>query len=200
VFSNPRKTKATRRLGFVDIAELREAVIAIPESVWDHENTEKPNRFDALDATGHIVFRFVSSFRDWRDAYDRPIWQDWRYLVQPVLDAATAAYGYERGSYPRIMLARMGPGGVIRPHRDANPAARWPHKVHVPLCTNEGVVFSVDGVDCRMAEGEAVELNNMGLHAVENRGKSDRIHLIFEYYDVDQPTPDWVDSQLVKTA
>ena len=32
----------------------------------------------------------------------------------------------------------------------------------------------------------------MGLHAVENRGATDRIHLIFEYHDLDQPEPDWV--------
>jgi hypothetical protein len=37
-----------------------------------------------------------------------------------------------------------------------------------------------------------VEVNNMGLHAVENRGATDRIHLIFEYYDLDQPEPQWL--------
>ena len=42
------------------------------------------------------------------------------------------------------------------------------------------------------AAGEAVEVNNMGLHAVENRGNADRIHLIFEYYDLDQPEPEWL--------
>ena len=32
----------------------------------------------------------------------------------------------------------------------------------------------------------------MAVHAVENAGASDRIQLIFEYYDLDQPDPDWV--------
>jgi hypothetical protein len=32
----------------------------------------------------------------------------------------------------------------------------------------------------------------MGFHAVENRGETDRIHLIFEYYDLDQPEPAWL--------
>ena len=41
-------------------------------------------------------------------------------------------------------------------------------------------------------EGEAVEVNNLELHAVRNDGTTDRIHLIFEYYDQDQPDPDWV--------
>jgi hypothetical protein len=42
------------------------------------------------------------------------------------------------------------------------------------------------------AEGEAVEVNNMGPHAVRNEGTSERIHLIFEYYDLDQPEPEWL--------
>jgi aspartyl/asparaginyl beta-hydroxylase (cupin superfamily) len=78
------------------------------------------------------------------------------------------------------------------PHRDENPAAKWPHKIHVPLQTNDGVTFYVDGVGYRLEEGEAVEVNNMGVHAVENRGDTDRIHLIFEYYDLDQPEPEWL--------
>jgi aspartyl/asparaginyl beta-hydroxylase (cupin superfamily) len=102
---------------------------------------------------------------------------------------AVRPYGYARGEYPRVMLARMAPGGIIKPHRDANPAARWPHKIHVPLLTNDRVTFFVDGIGYRMPEGEAYEVNNMGVHAVENAGDSDRIHLIFEYYDPDQPVP-----------
>jgi aspartyl/asparaginyl beta-hydroxylase (cupin superfamily) len=86
----------------------------------------------------------------------------------------------------------MAPGGVIHPHRDENLAAKWPHKIHVPLQTNEGVTFYVDGIGYHFEEGEVVEVNNMGLHAVENRGQTDRIHLIFEYYDVDQSEPEWL--------
>jgi hypothetical protein len=188
---NPRKTASIRRLGPVDIGKLKDAVLALPEAVWQAENDSKPNRFDALDATRHIVFRFVSNFIDWRQSYERPLWGEWKELLEPVLAQATAAYGYQRGAFPRVMLARMAPGGVIQPHRDQSPAAKWPHKVHVPLTTNKDVTFTIDDESYHLDEGEAVELNNMGIHAVENRGTTDRIHLIFEYYDVDQPLPDW---------
>src|SRR5437868_3858976 len=134
--SNPRKTSTIRRLGIVDIGRLREAVLAIPETVWNVEDADKPNRFGALDMTRHIVFRFVSNFLDWRDSYERPLWAEWRPLVVPILTVATAEYGYARGSFPRVMLARMAPGGVIHPHRAENPAAKWPHKIHVPTQTN----------------------------------------------------------------
>ena len=189
---NPRKTTSIRKLGQVDITRLRAAVLAIPEAVWNAENEDKPNRFEALDRTRHIVFRFVSNFRDWRQSYDRPLWPEWKALIEPVLAEATRNYGYQRGVFPRVMLARMAPGGVIKPHRDANPAAKWPHKIHVPLLTNDKVTFFVDGAGYHFPEGEAVEVSNMAVHAVENAGTTDRIHLIFEYYDPDQPEPEWL--------
>jgi hypothetical protein len=190
--ANPRKTSSVRHLGPVQIDRLRAAVVRIPEEVWDADNRTKPNRFGALGATRHIVFRFVSNVLDWRQSYDRPLWSEWQALLEPVLAAATVPYGYARGGFPRIMLARMAPGGVIHPHRDENPAAKWPHKIHVPLLTNPDVKFYVDGTEYTFPEGEAVEVNNMGLHAVQNRGATDRIHLIFEYYDLDQPEPEWL--------
>lgn len=189
---NPRKTESIRRLGRVDITRLRDAVMAIPEGVWQQENSTKPNRFDALDKTVHIPFRFVREFDDWRVSDDMPLWAAWRDLLEPVLAAATAPYGYRRGGYPRIMLARMAPGGVIHPHRDGNPSAKWPHKIHIPLQTNPQVTFEIDEVGYHFEEGEAVEVSNMAVHAVTNAGDTDRIHLIFEYYDLDQPEPDWI--------
>ena len=196
---NPRKTTSIRKLGNVDVAELKAAVLALRETVWESENADKPNRFGALDTTQHIIFRFVSNFRDWRESYDRPLWNEWKPLLEPVLAAATADYGYSRGAFPRIMLARMAPGGVIHPHRDQNPAAKWPHKIHVPLLTNPDVSFFVDPQTYHFGEGEAVEVNNMGLHAVQNRGSTDRIHLIFECYDLDQPEPEWL-SEVLESA
>ena len=189
---NPRKTTSIRQLGAVEIGPLRKAVLAVPESVWEAENENKPNRFGALDATQHIIFRFVSNFTDWRQSYETPLWSEWKSLLEPVLAQATAGFGYQRGAFPRVMLARMASGGVIHPHKDQNPAAKWPHKVHVPLVTNDEVTFYVEGTGYHLPEGQAVEVNNMGVHGVANRGNTARIHLIFEYYDLDQPEPGWL--------
>lgn len=193
---NPRKVQGIRRLGPVDIVALRAAVLAIPEAVWSAENAAKPNRFEALDATRHIVFRFIDGPRDWRASHDRPAWARWRSQLEPVLAQAVAGYGYARGLFPRVMLARMPAGGVIHPHVDANPAAKWPHKIHVPLLTHAGVTCLFGGKEWHFPEGEAVEVDNLAPHWVRNQGDSDRIHLIFEYYDADQPDPDWLEPLL----
>ncbi len=190
--ANPRKTTSVRHLGAVDITALLDAVRAIPEAVWDAEDAGKPNKFEALDKTRHIVFRFVDSTRDWRGSHDRPAWAQWRQVLEPVLAEAARGYGYARGVFPRVMLARMAPGGVIQPHVDANPAAKWPHKIHVPLWTNDQVGFLIGETTHHFPVGQAVEVNNLGPHAVRNGGGSDRIHLIFEYYDLDQPEPEWL--------
>ncbi|MDD1449940.1 aspartyl/asparaginyl beta-hydroxylase domain-containing protein [Sphingomonas sp. H160509] len=190
--ANPRKTTSVRQLGLVDIGALRAAVLAIPEAVWEAENAAKPNQFAALDATRHIVFRFIDSPHDWRGSHDRAAWPQWRAVIEPVLAQATRDYGYARGVFPRVMLARMPAGGVIHPHIDANPAAKWPHKIHVPLLTNEAVTSFFGGEEHRLAQGVAVEVDNLGAHWVSNAGGSARVHLIFEYYDADQPDPDWL--------
>ncbi len=186
---NPRKTTSVRELGAVDIAALRAAILAIPESVWERENADKPNRYEALGTTSHIVFRFPRDTRDWRESFDRPLWNDWQSLIEPVMAQAVAPYGYRNGAHPRIMLARMPAGGEIKPHVDANLSARWPHKIHVPLQTNSRVEFFVHPDTHHLAEGQAYEVNNMGLHAVRNGGGAPRIHLVFEYFDRDQPVP-----------
>ncbi|MCJ2177188.1 aspartyl/asparaginyl beta-hydroxylase domain-containing protein [Novosphingobium album (ex Hu et al. 2023)] len=194
--ANPRKTTTVRQLGAVDIAALRAAVMAIPEAVWDAENARKPNKFEVLGTTRHIVFRFIESPLDWRGDFDCPAWPQWRGLLEPVLAQAVRAYGYAHGTFPRVMLARLPAGGVIHPHIDANPAAKWPHKIHVPLSTNPGVVSCFGGGEHLFPIGEAVEVNNLGPHWVHNGGATDRIHLILEYYDADQPEPDWLEPLL----
>jgi hypothetical protein len=192
MFANPRKTKTVRSLGVVDIAALRAAAMALPEEIWDRENATKPNRFGALDEAQHIVFRFVENVNDWRRSVDLPMWGQWRLLLEPVMASAVEAYGYSRGAFPRVMLARLKPGGVIHPHRDLNPSAKWPHKIHVPLQTNPLSTFYIEGAPHHLAEAEAVEVNNMDTHSVRNVGAADRVHLIFEYFDLDQPDPAWV--------
>lgn len=191
--ANPRKTTGVRQLGAVDIGALRAAVLDIPEAVWNAENSAKPNRFEVLDATRHIVFRFIDSPRDWRGSHDRAAWPQWREVLKPVLAQTVRNYGYARGVFPRVMLARMPAGGVIHPHVDANPAAKWPHKIHVPLTTNDSVVSFFGGEEHHFPAGAAVEVDNLGPHWVRNAGTTDRIHLIFEYYDADQPDPDWLE-------
>ena len=127
--------------------------------MWEAEDANKANRFETLGATQHIIFRMVADFLDWSAFKDGPLWPEWRQLLEPVLAEATADYGYERGAFPRVMLARMAPGGAIHPHHDTNLSAKWPHKIHVPIQTNDHVTFFLNRMPHHFGEAEAVEFD-----------------------------------------
>lgn len=180
--ANPLKTTSVRFLGPVDLAGIGDDIRAIAPEMWERENATKPNRYGVLDKTQHIVFRFISSVDDWRQHYDRPLWSQWRDRLEPLMRQATQPYGYREGKFSRVLLAKMPPGGLIHPHVDSNPAARWPHKIHIPIQTNEQVSFYIGKTPHHLEVGQAYEVNNLGEHAVANLGTTARIHLIFEYY------------------
>lgn len=80
------------------------------------------------------------------------------------------------------MLSSLRAHAQVLPHVDANPSSLVPHKVHVPLITNPGVTFAIDGQRHHLALGRAYEINNLLMHSVENAGDLDRVHFIFEIY------------------
>lgn len=182
---NPHKTKSVRSLGAVDISDIKEDILSIPEEVWDLENDGKPNKFNELQKARHIVFRFVKNMEVCTQYYDRPIWEAWKERLEKVLLKAVESYGYEKGEFSRIMLARLEAGGEIAAHKDGNKAATFPHKIHIPIQTNDKVFFFANPTMYQFDEGSAYEVNNLGVHYAENGGDEDRIHLIFEYFNPD---------------
>lgn len=173
-----------RDLGSVDVTALRKRVAAIPEADWDGENEEKPNDFTQLADARHIVFRFVDEFVNVYKYHDRPLWEEWKDDLLPIMEQSAKQLGYAEYCFPRVMLARLKAGGKIHPHSDQT-ASHYIHKIHVPLETSPGTMFHVGDQVRNIKVGEVVEVNNKRVHAVDNDGDIDRIHLIFECYNME---------------
>jgi aspartyl/asparaginyl beta-hydroxylase (cupin superfamily) len=79
-------------------------------------------------------------------------------------------------------------GSAIKEHTDYKLAyADGEVRLHIPVATNPGVEFVLDGARVDMKEGECW-YNNFNLpHRVVNRGSTDRIHLV-----VDCEINDWL--------
>jgi hypothetical protein len=177
------KAEDFRNLGSVDINALLGRVKNIPESQWDAENEDKPNKFARLNDTRHIVFRF----HDKGNAYnfhDQPLWDEWKDVLLPIMELAANRLGYKEYRFPRAMLARLPAGGEISVHTDRK-ASHYIHKCHVPLTTNPETLFYIEGKGMHLPLGEITEVNNGLNHSVKNDGERDRIHLIFECYNTD---------------
>jgi hypothetical protein len=75
----------------------------------------------------------------------------------------------------------MLPGAAIHEHRDLSGTLELGRlRFHVPIQTNSDVNFLVSRRPVPMKVGELWALNTSYLHAVQNNGSADRIHLVVE--------------------
>lgn len=91
-----------------------------------------------------------------------------------------------------VRLMKLTPGSVIKEHSDLDLAAeQGVARIHIPVTTNPGVEFKVNGVATRLAPGETWYLRLSDPHTVANRGETDRVHLV-----IDAVVDDWLEGQL----
>jgi hypothetical protein len=187
---NPNKTTTVRELGPVDLGTVAADVLATPDEAWDTSDDFEANynKRGALRQAAHIILRFSDRRQRPAACYDMPAWEQWAPRLLPIMEAAVKPYGYARGFFPRIMLARLPGGAFVAPHVDGEPSGNRPHKIHVPILTNADTYFFVEQQRYHFPVGHAYEVNNAARHAAANNGESDRVHLIFEYLDASLQT------------
>ena len=177
------KPYTIRELGSVDIDPIKALVNRLSETVWTKEDDRKENNFFCFHHTRHIIFRFIEDHQDHQGFYSNPIWSVWKQELLPIMEQVAHHYDYSHPTYPKVMLARLTAGYRIDRHKDVARSNLYTHKIHIPLLTNPQVKFVVRDSVHYLMEGKAYEVNNIVSHAVDNSGKTDRIHLIFEVYD-----------------
>lgn len=78
-------------------------------------------------------------------------------------------------------LLKLGPGARIREHRDAHLGLEEGEaRIHIPVATNPGVEFVVNGEQLVMNEGDCWYLDLSRPHRVKNVGVTDRVHLVID--------------------
>lgn len=87
-----------------------------------------------------------------------------------------------------VRLMRLTPGSSIKEHNDHDlDAEHGMARLHVPITTNPGVTFRLNGSEVAMAPGEVWYLRLSDPHSVTNLGGTDRIHLV-----IDAVVNDWL--------
>jgi hypothetical protein len=177
-----------------------------------------PLDFDA-DALGADLAAFERS--DWRHHFVRQNYEgDWDVLPLRAKEGAThpVAMIYadpvatvfvdtpllDRAPYLRAVLAafecpvlaarlmRLTPGSAILEHSDLDlDAALGRARLHIPVTTNDDVVFQLNRVAVDMAPGSVWYLRLADSHSVHNGGTTDRVHLV-----IDVLVNDWLTAQM----
>ncbi len=176
---------ALRELGSVDVAVLRETILAQEEEAWK-EDKYRQEVFEVHHATESIVMLFVEIDR-WPDIVvnKEPGWSRLSEAALPLMNDIIKKHYPPGGTVIRAMAAKLLAGGKITPHVDKHPSFHHGHRIHIPITTNPRVRFMIDGQPYQFKVGEAYEINNQKTHSVMNKGTDDRITFIFDYVPKD---------------
>ena len=170
-----------RELNEVAVEPLREAVLALPHSAW-LENQNRQQDYDVHRRTESIVLLFTDG-SGWPDITltRESGWDLLGEVALPLMEDIIRRHYKPGGTIIRAMAAKLLPGEVITPHRDAHPSFHHGHRIHIPLKTNPRVRFMIEGKPYKLQVGQAYEINNQKTHSVMNKGSEERINFIFDY-------------------
>jgi len=169
-----------RELGEVDMASLQETILSQGDDAWT-ENEYRQQSYDVHYSTQSIVMIFCEG--DWPklEVTRESGWDRLATAAVPLMDAIIETHYAKGGTIIRAMAAKLTAGGRINPHFDSKDSFKYGHRIHIPITTNRGVRFVIDGRPYQFEVGKAYEINNRMKHSVMNQGKQDRITFIFDY-------------------
>lgn len=180
------KTDSIRELGKFDLRQLLEKVNFLSESDWNLEEDFKLNynkSGKALSQVKHLTLRFINRQKEPYEYLESTRWEEWKSLLLPLMKQIVAPFEYKQAVFPKVMLANLAAGSFIPPHIDGGKQGYVPHKIHLPILTNNQSFFFLEDKKFHFEIAKAYEVNNGLRHAVVNNGSTNRIHLIFECLD-----------------
>jgi len=145
-------------------AEIR----ALPEPAW----VPHPNQIPGNDAVP-----LVTPGGRITDRFEGPMAPTEHLLNCPSIMQVMAEIG---GVWGRSRLMGLGPGAQVPRHVDINYYWRTHVRIHIPIITNPGVLFTCGEDKVHMAPGEAWVFDSFRMHDVQNRGTEKRIHLVLD--------------------
>jgi hypothetical protein len=132
-----------------------------------------------------------------RQIYSDPTCQS--FVDTPMLQSS----GYFRHVLDRfecplrsVRLMRLTPGSIIKEHTDQVLSFEEGEvRIHVPITTNDGVEFYLNGTRVILEAGTSWYLRLSDPHSVRNMGDTDRVHLV-----INATVNDWITAVFEEAA
>ena len=151
-----------------DAGAIAAEVRALPSEAW----SAHPTGF-----VGNEAVRLVSPGGRPTDETDgvmapTPALRQMAYVRQ-VMEEIGSVWGRSR-------LMGLAAGGEVPLHLDTHYYWRTHWRIHIPVITNPGVLFTCGDETVHMAAGECWLFDSFQWHRVENKGAEQRIHLVLD--------------------
>lgn len=169
-----------RKICDYDISSIKEKVLNIPEEHW----TRQSYRQDTMHVhsnTQSILLKH-ENFEHYKPLIDHdiaPLFEDDIHQLEQTL-----FNDFGPGRLRDVTLVKLLPNSDIGEHYDGDCAelAGW-QRCHLPIITNENVIFHVGETSEHLKEGKLYQIDNLNkLHSVENKSDQPRIHMMLEYF------------------
>jgi hypothetical protein len=179
-----------RHIGDVEIAEIRKLATQLSPQQWAGYSLRQ-KRYEVHRDTQTIGLVYDPDFRHTHPTR-LPALEVFQESLRPALKMASVFYEespegqalvnrFGLGYFVRATLVQLKAGGVIAPHRDNNFSLTHSHRIHLPVITNEHVLFTVGDDTMSLPAGGMYEINNRRTHSVENLSDEDRVHVILDF-------------------
>jgi hypothetical protein len=151
-----------------DAEALAAEVRALPPSAW----TPHPTGF-----VGNEAVRLVTPAGEDSDAIDGPMAATESLTRCDYVRQLMAEIG---GVWGRSRFMGLAAGREVPPHIDIHYYWRTHLRIHIPVITNPGVLFTCGDETVHMAAGECWVFDSFLRHDVQNKGDAQRIHLVLD--------------------
>lgn len=88
---------------------------------------------------------------------------------------------YGDGSIYNLQFSLLPPKSKIKKHYDDGLIFTLANRIHLPITTNNEVLFFIGDQKFNLKTNQLVEINNKKMHSVINNSDQSRIHLIMDY-------------------
>lgn len=147
----------------------------IEENLWYKNNRNE--FYDQHKQTTSIIFAEVSQIWDKKTVYRYNIEHNLDKFVFEIVEKLQTILNKRHG---KVLLINLPAGCKVEPHIDSGSYLESVRRLHIPIETNENVVFTVGGEEKNMKVGDCIEINNTKVHGVYNQGTTNRIHLLVD--------------------
>jgi hypothetical protein len=171
-------------LGKINILDLKQKILNLNEIAW-HEDSSRQNKH-AVHYNTHFIPIMWDAPSSSQMIYGEKTKHYYNFLFEELIENITKQINSslnKDGVIFRSILARLAPNQNIDAHVDRAEMMNYSKKIHVPIITNDNVLFQVGGEEKNLKEGEIWDINVTKLHAVYNQSNENRIHLIVMYTD-----------------
>jgi hypothetical protein len=151
-----------------DAERLAAEVNALPPSAW----LPHPTGF-----VGNEAVPLVSPGGLPNDDFDGPMGPTESLRQCPYILELMAELGCVWG---RSRLMALAAGADVPIHIDVHYHWRTHRRLHIPVITNPGVLFTCNNETVQMEAGECWLFDSFSLHKVQNKGSERRVHLVLD--------------------